>query len=645
MINNKLEIDTLKKLLNKYDKAYYDDNNSEISDDEYDKIKEKYLLLTDQTEYNYVPGNTTTSNKKKHNYPALSLKKIQITDKEKLRQEIEKLLPVIIEPKFDGGTLIIDNEVTTRGNGLEGDIVTKAAKTIKGIDKFLNTKYTFRGEVMIKKSVFKKINEDRIKEGLEPFKNARNAANGMLKNKDLSKINGLCIFMYDILNYDKSVINMLNLIDDNCSYDIHCTPCKRFEDADSAIKYIENFKRDELDYEIDGLVVKSDRNEDMGSTGHHPNNSFAVKFKSEGIWTRLTDIQWEVGRTGKITPVANFEPVDLMGTIVTKASLHNYGIITALGLDKINIKQDGMKFKINTFVKVKKANDIIPQIIEVNHNLEDSDNLTILEEPTACPICNSSKHLKKINEQLFCTNNECKAKIIGSLVHMASRDAFDIKGLSEETAKKIVDKFNIDKPYEIYNITKKDILELEGFSDKSADNLYNAIQKSQIQDFDRYIYGIGIPLVGRFVTKEMAKLYYNESENAFLAFIEDYRNDFKLLKTVNGIGDEIISNLMKYSDLAILFNDYVDVTLKKVSKVKKVDNVLTFVITGEFDMKRDAIKTMIEQAGHKVSGSVSSKTNYLLAAPGEESTSKYKKAIECKTKIINSLDELREIIK
>lgn len=662
--------DALEALLKYHDDKYYNQDNPEISDEQYDALKKSYVDL--YGEYNYVPGEATANLKKyEHTTNVSSLDKVQITEVNKVKEHIHRLWPVIIQDKMDGLTVVTyPDEDVTRGNGSVGEVITDKMKYVDGTGNRIG--FPIRSEVVMLKSEFNKINEERIANGEEPFKNTRNAAAGMLRQLDPSKVKGLKAFAYNIIYEEERNDSYAQILSLN-TWNWNTVNTYIPETEEDALNYILEYEekyRKSLDFDIDGLVIKHNGGKDFGYTGHHPKGAVAVKFEAKGEWTTLNRIVWQVGRTGKITPVAEFEPIDLEGSTITRATLHNYGIIEALGLNTIAYHG---KYDPVTKVKVIKANDVIPAIVEVNHP-ESGDYVKLIDEPKECPICKGE--VNKINDQLFCINPSCESKITGRLVHLAQKDAFNIEGLSEETAKKLIAKYrsiletvlhqmdmaeeagelvedydmlsnklNTMHPSFIYDLSLDDLKTLPGFAEKSATKLYNEIRNSLTIPFNKFLYGCGIPLIGRSISKDIAEFYYDKpGSSEFYAFLLDYNNDFKLLRQMNGIGTEMINSLKNNLDTMLDPFGYYDFEITDVIPKKKASNQLTFVITGEFDIPRKDIKGMIEDAGHKVSGSVSSKTNYLLAAPGEEGTTKYKKAISLNTPIINSIENLKEIL-
>lgn len=638
--------DALVALLKYHDDKYYNQDAPEISDAEYDALKKTYVDI--YGEYDYVPGEASADSiKYTHPVSVTSLDKVQVTEVDKLRKELERLWPVVIQPKMDGLTLVSypDGKHVTRGNGKIGEVVTsKVNAGVEGLgDVHLNA---VRSEVVMMKSKFDEINQKRIANGEEPFKNLRNAAAGMLRNKDISKVEGLRAFAYNLIRpTEKNDSAMQIEILDECGWNtVFIVEPKTIDEAIEFITTYNEKLRPSLDYEIDGLVVKHNGDKVFGETGHHPKNAIAVKFEAEGDWTTINKVTWQVGRTGKITPVAELEPVEILNSTVTRATLHNYGMMKALGLTEI--MHQG-KFNPITQVFVIKANDVIPAITEVRHPSLDTSNLycDLIHEPSTCPECRGS--VEKVNDQLFCTNPDCPAKLQGQIELLASREALNIEGLSEMTIEKMINyvkenNLELDIPL-IFSLplyfSYEDILKLEGFAPVSAKKLYGNIQKAKDTELKRFIYASNIPLIGRSASEAMANTLLN------LDTLVDEINDFSRTSQIPDFGPKMINSLKTYGQLHFGILYEAGVRPRDVENVvKKADVQLTFVITGAFDIPRKEIETMIKNAGHKTSGSVSKKTSYLLASPGEESTNKYTMAKELGINIIHTLNELEELL-
>lgn len=650
----------LLKLLNRYEEAYYA-GESLISDEEYDALKEQYVSL--YGEYEFVPSEGETGFKRvKHLYPLLSLDKVQLSDKDELRKRLTKLWPVIIQPKFDGLSIEIqpDMKFITRGNGEEGDDVTTQCMQINDIDLLENALMvdkSLRAEIVMTHSSFRELNAERETTGLKLFDNCRNAASGMLRNKDLSKIKGLTIMIYEELgSTKKESINIedirerigqseLDLAEDT----IRITPTYKPIDIDAAITFLEGLEdyRKLIDYDIDGWVVKSDIENSLeihgGYTGHHPKNAFAVKGEAKGAWTEIHSVTWQVGKEN-ITPVAELEPVNINGSTISRCTLHNISVMKALGLNTIYFDNYH-----KTQVYVVKANDVIPRITKVKHVIEEGHNEfngyinTTINPPGKCPVCNGDTAIKESDsdsEILVCTNPDCSAKLQAKAELMASREALDITGLSEGTITKILDTYDVTSHEEILSITKEQILDLEGFAEKSAQKLYDSIQKAiKEQPVDKVLYASAIPLIGRSTAKDICKVYTIDELSNILAKPDD--EAIKELSKIKGIGKETAKSFVKNKEkFRLMF-----VAIEKVTDVAVKDNnsnieQKAFCITGQ----REPFKTIIEEAGHKVTGSVSKKTVALIAADGDLTTSKAIKAQSLNIPIISTEEQLRELL-
>lgn len=625
----------LKQILDYHNHLYYTLDNPEISDTEYDIIKNQYIELAG--EYEYVPGEVLEDfDKVTHKYPVRSLGKVNT--EEDLRTEIKRLMPIVVQPKIDGltvvgypGTETGAGMFVTRGNGLVGEKITSTALKIEGINRVgKGIDLPVRMEAYMPISVFNEINSSRSEEN--KLKNPRNAAAGMLRHKDVSKVQGIHYLAYNIMGSTMTETDQLDALRNNKFITV---PSWRFTDVDEAVEFIMTFDKHSLDYEIDGIVIKSDIPDSLtifGETGHHPKNAIAYKFPPEGKWTVVNNIKWQVGKTGKITPVAEIDPIDIDGSTISNVTLHNFGIMKTLGINS------------RCEVFVIKANGVIPAIISMrkftptsSYGNLDPRNYLSFREPTTCPACGES--VEKVNDQIFCTNPMCNEKMVARIAHIGSRDALDIEGLSTETAAKIVDVYIPKSPFDIFNLTEEDILKLPGFAKKSAKNLYNAIQKSRNIELKKFLYAAGVPMVGRTATEDIANTF-----GSFDAFMDDIKNNYKITKTIDGIGLILIDNMKKYGYLWNELAQYI--TPRETVRIETPNIVLTFVITGTLEKPRSYYENLIKGAGHKVSGSVSKSTSYVLA--GEEAGSKLTKAIDLgfdkAGKILQTEEELLKIL-
>lgn len=642
-------------LLKKYEEAYYS-GESLVSDEEYDVLKEQYV--SQYGEYDFVPSEGDTGFKRvKHLYPLKSLDKVQLSDKDKLRKEITRLWPVVIMPKFDGLSIEIQPNLKfiTRGNGEKGDDVTAQCMQITDIDELKGLKFEnngpLRAEIIMTHSDFNTLNAERETAGLKLYDNCRNTAAGMLRNLDLNKVKGLTVMIYENLGSTSAHSLSIQAIESTIGQDvldrtdnIRITPVYKPVDIDAAFNFLDNLEnfRKLIDYDIDGWVVKSDLDNSLehfgGYTGHHPKNAFSVKGEAKGAWTKINSITWQVGKEN-ITPVAELEPVYIDGSTISRATLHNVSFLKAIGLNDIIINGG------RTLVKVVKANDVIPKIIKVKREY-DSEEVAIdtVQAPTKCPICGGETAIKDSDsdsEILICTNEDCSAKIQAKAELMASRDALDITGLSEGTIAKILDTYEVNSHEEILSITKEHLLALDGFAEKSAQSLYDAIQKAiKKQSIDKVLYASAIPLIGKSTAKDICKVYTIEELSNILA--KSDTDAVKDLCKIKGIGKETANSLVKHKDKFILMfvaiNEVTDIAVKDNNPNKEQYSIC---ITGQ----REPFKTIIESAGHKVTSSVSKKTKALIAADGDLTTSKAIKAIELKIPIIKTVEELEELLK
>lgn len=642
-------------LLKKYEEAYYS-GESLVSDEEYDALKEQYV--SQYGEYDFVPSEGDTGFKRvKHLYPLKSLDKVQLSDKDKLRKEITRLWPVVIMPKFDGLSIEIQPNLKfiTRGNGEKGDDVTAQCMQITDIDELKGLKFEnngpLRAEIIMTHSDFNTLNAERETAGLKLYDNCRNTAAGMLRNLDLNKVKGLTVMIYENLGSTSAHSLSIQAIESTIGQDvldrtdnIRITPVYKPVDIDAALNFLDNLEnfRKLIDYDIDGWVVKSDLDNSLehfgGYTGHHPKNAFSVKGEAKGAWTKINSITWQVGKEN-ITPVAELEPVYIDGSTISRATLHNVSFLKAIGLNDIIINGG------RTLVKVVKANDVIPKIIKVKREY-DSEEVAIdtVQAPTKCPICGGETAIKDSDsdsEILICTNEDCSAKIQAKAELMASRDALDITGLSEGTIAKILDTYEVNSHEEILSITKEHLLALDGFAEKSAQSLYDAIQKAiKKQSIDKVLYASAIPLIGKSTAKDICKVYTIEELSNILA--KSDTDAVKDLCKIKGIGKETANSLVKHKDkfrlMFVAINEVTDIAVKDNNPNKEQYSIC---ITGQ----REPFKTIIESAGHKVTSSVSKKTKALIAADGDLTASKAVKAIELKIPIIKTVEELEELLK
>lgn len=652
---NNLSKEEFQKLLKGYEQAYYS-GESLVSDEEYDALKDKYIEL--YGEYNFVPNEGDTGFKRvKHRYPLLSLSKKQLDDKEGVKELLKKLWPVIIEPKFDGLSIGIDKGCTTRGDGEEGDDVTAQCLKINGMQSCIDYNKPLRAEILMTHTAFEQLNLEREASGLELYSNCRNAAAGMLRNLDLTKIKGLTVMIYEELGSIKPETEDLKAIKDNledliAETDVFITPYYIPQSIDEAIGYLDKLEefRESIDYDIDGWVIKSNQPDSLnlfgGMTGHHPKNAFAVKGKAKGAWTEIHSVTWQVGREN-ITPVAELKPIEIDGSVISRCTLHNVSVMKALGLNTIFCDEYN-----KTYAYVVKANDVIPKIIRIDHRIDNEESIectvkaayinSTVNPPAICPICKGKTAIKDTesdSEILICTNPNCEAKLQAKIEHMAKRDAFDIKGLSEGTISKILDTYVITSPTEVLSITKEEILQLEGFADKSATQLEESIKTCVTnQPLDKVLYASAIPLIGKTASKDICKRYTAEELNHILE-LEKEKAVVELCK-VKGIGriaaESLYDNQEQYKLMFVAISKVTDIAVEEIPDVEQ----LTFCITGP----REPFRTIIESAGHKATSTVRKTTKALIASDGKLTSVKAKKALELNVPIIKTIEELKELL-
>lgn len=649
----KKEIEQLRKQIEYYNKKYHEEDISEISDYAYDKLTARLRNLeeenpefsTDKSPTRKVGGKTKKIFEQVvHNVQMQSLQDVfSFEEVEKFVKnvidEFGENTEFVVETKIDGLSVSLEYvdgvlvRGSTRGDGFVGENVTENVKMIKSIPLKLNTNDTVevRGEVYLPRKEFEKINEELLVKGKQQLANPRNAAAGTLRQLDtkLVESRNLDIFVFNVqkgMNFkthSESLDTLKNMGLHTLEYSKVCVGVK---EVLSAIEEIGNL-RDSLAYDIDGAVVKvNDLNlrVEMGTTVKVPKWAVAYKYPPEQKETKILDIVTQVGRTGQVTPMAILEPVKIAGSLISKTTLHNF--------DYIRLKD----IRIGDVAIVEKAGDVIPEVVSVNKEKRDG---TVVEYliPTMCPICGEELEKEEDIVALRCTNSECPAQIYRSIIHFASRDCMDITGLGEANVEQLIDANLILDVADIYYLKYKDIVNLERYAKKSAENLIDAINKSKENSLDKLIFGLGI----RHIGKKAAKVL---SEN-FNDIYEIANADFDTLNSIRDFGGimakSVVNFFAKDKTIEIIKKfENAGVNLKGNKKEKKSTKFkgLTFVITGSFDeYNREDIVNIIEENSGKVSSSVSKKTSFLIS--GEAAGSKLNKAKELGINII-SIDEL-----
>ena len=647
----KERMDELIDYINKASYEYYVLDNPTITDQEYDdyynellSIEEKYPeLKREDSPTNRVGGAVLDKFEKvTHDHPMLSFD--DIFNEEEIILFDERIKKVVstahytLEPKMDGlsGSLIYKNGVlvrgATRGDGVTGEDITTNIKTIKSVPLRLieDIDIEVRGEIYMSKKSFLEANREKVKNGEKEFANPRNAAAGSIRQLD-SKVaakRNLDFMAYFIPNPEdygiktqKESLEFLRKLGFVTNYKLNGY-AKNVKDITNYIDSLSE-KRDNLPFEIDGVVLKVDNLEDekrLGFTSRVPRWGIAYKFPAKEVLTTLKEIKFTVGRTGKITPNAIFSPVHVSGSLVSKATLHNSDYC----IDK--------DVRVGDTISIRKAGDVIPEVVEVklDRRKEDSVPFKMIEN---CPMCDSVLVRKDANH--YCKNEHCPSRKIESLIHFSSRDAMYIEGFGES----IVEDFynlgylkNIDDFYTLDKY-KDELMLLEGFGEKSISKLLESASNSKKNSLERLLFGLGIRYVGKKTAKILSK-YYKTMDNLIKA-------DFDELKSINDIGDVIAKSIVDYfSDEKNinLINRLKDLNLnmrylgEEVNTSNENINGKTFVITGTLSRPRDEIKEEIEGLGGNVTGSVTKKTDYVIA--GEKAGSKLTKANELGIKVL-----------
>lgn len=655
----KLRMDELVNIINEASIKYYVHDNPSITDQEYDdyyselvKLEEKYPNLKRSDSPTLRVGGKVVDKFEKvtHETPMLSFDDIFNEDEIVLFDErIKKTCPNAIytlEPKMDGlsGSLLYENGVlkraATRGDGIIGENITHNVETIKSVPLKLNKKLDIevRGEIYMSKASFKKCNKEREEKGDDLFANPRNAAAGSVRQLD-SKIaakRNLDFMAYFIPNPDKygiktqsEALEFLKELGFKTNYKLNGLA----KDVNDIINYIDDLgsKRPNLPFEIDGVVLKVNSLEDeakLGFTERVPRWGIAYKFPAEEVLTTLKEIKFTVGRTGKITPNALFSPVHVAGSVISKATLHNEDYC----LDK-----DVM---IGDVISIRKAGDVIPEVVEVKKERRTGKEIPfkMIEN---CPMCASK--LVKEDANYFCKNDLCPARKMEALIHFASRNAMNIDGLGERIIEDFYNMGFIKSISDIYLLSnhKEDLIELEGFGEKSVNNLLISIENSKNNSLEKVLFALGIRHVGKKTAKILAKRYKN-IDNIINANIDELTN-------VNDIGEIIAKSVRLYFDDSInlkLIENLKNMGLNFEYKNDSSDDTLsgmTFVLTGTLEKyKREELTKVLEDKGAKVTNSVTKKTTGVIV--GDKPGSKYDKALKLGVKIYKE-EEIENIIK
>jgi len=650
------KIEELRKTLRYHSDRYYNDDAPEIEDYEYDMMMRELKELEEKYPEYDAPDSPTkkvggvADNSFESVAHSVRMESLQDAfSKDELREFSNRVedtvsdVNYVVEPKIDGLSVSLEYRDgvflrgSTRGNGDVGEDVSGNLRVIHNIPLKLNKSIPYievRGEVYMPKKSFERVVDRQIINGEKPFKNPRNAAAGSLRQKDSSVAasRGLDIFVFNIqqiegveLNSHKESLDFIKELGFNT-----IPTYKKVDNIEDAIAEIDRIgeARGSLEYDIDGAVIKVDdfsQRDILGSTAKYPKWAIAFKYPPEEKQTKLLDIEIAVGRTGVLTPTAILESVHLAGTTVSRATLHNQDFINEKGI------------AIGDVVTVRKAGDIIPEVLCVNEHNSNS----VFKFPDVCPSCGEKVYRDEDEAAIRCINPECPAQLLRNLIHFCSRDAMDIEGLGPAIIETFVNEGMIAKTYDIYNLDFNKILSLEGFKETSANNIINSVNNSKNNDLSKLIFALGIRHIGAKAGKLLAD-YFKDIDLVMNASVDD-------ILQIDGFGKIMAESVVEF------FSS--DSTKELIEKLKeagvnmKSTNVvedtrfsgMTFVLTGTLPtLKRAEASKIIESFGGKTSSSVSKKTTYVLA--GEEAGSKLDKANKLGVQVISE-EEFKEMIK
>lgn len=654
LINEIVEADlsSLREILEYADWKYYVQDDPVFADVEYDTLFKKLKTYEEENPSSITPDSPTQRvakglNKEfpsvNHLLPMLSLENSynadDLNDWDRKCKELsgETVIEYCVEPKFDGASISLvyeHNRLTrgaTRGNGVQGDDITLNAKQIRSIplkaalSEHHIRQIEIRGEVLLTKQRFEAYNRKLIENNIPPLANARNAASGSLRIKDPKEVaeRNLDAFLYHvsymITDDQKPVwpthsqtLEALSLMGFKTSFPL----IKTFQHIDQVIEYVHSFEegRDQLPYEIDGMVIKVNRlslQEKIGQTSHHPRWAIAFKFKARQATSKLLKIEYQVGRTGSITPVAKIEPVTVGGVTISSISLFNEDVIREKDL------------MIGDTILVERAGDVIPYIVKSFPELRKGTEEAILF-PTHCPVCHESLFKPESEAVTRCININCEAQVVERIIHFTSKDAMDIRGLGDALVRRFYEAGYLKNIVGIYQLPFAEMVGLEGFGERSIENLKSSIDKSKTQPLHRLLFALGIRYVGETTAKALARSIHHISD-LFNRTKED-------LLPIEDVGEKVATSIVEFfthedNRKMILALEALGLDMNNAQKNEIVEGGLTgksFLFTGTLQMKRSLAEAMVEAKGGSILGSVSSKLNYLVV--GEEAGSKLEKA-------------------
>lgn len=658
----KKRYEELKEEIHHHNYLYYVLGQPEISDYEYDQLMEELLeiegehpeFVTPDSPSQRVGGEPIDEFEEvEHEIPMMSLDNVfseqefreyDQRTKRFLNMDRDARLDYYCELKMDGVAVSLTYEdgilttASTRGDGEVGDDITHNVKTINSIPLNIDSegKVIIRGEAFMHNSDFADFNEKLEERGETPFANPRNATAGTLKQLDPGvtaerPLDFLAYFIsgVDVDKYSESIERLKSL-------NFKVSPLNKLaRGVEEVIEFHSSCekKRDELDFNIDGIVAKVndlELHEELGSTAKFPRYMIAYKFKAEQSTTTLNYVEFSVGTTGVITPIAHLEPVHLSGTTVSRASLHNFDELKELDLH------------IGDKVIIQKAGEIIPEVVEVLYHLRDKEvENNPVEIPDRCPVCDTPLEKKEGFVAVVCPNYHCPAQIKGRISLYASRSGMDIEGLGDKVIGKLVDEGLVSDIADLYSLKKEDLLELEKFAEKSADNLINAIEESKDRSLSRLVSSLSIQYVGGTVARLLTE--------KFSTMDELMSADFEEIDAIEGVGEKITRSVVQFFDkpemvelIERLRNAGVNMSEEVESDAEQIFDGENFVFTGALsEYTRSEASKEVERRGGIVRTSVSSNTDYLIV--GENPGSKYDEARDLEVKILNE-DEFKELL-
>jgi DNA ligase (NAD+) len=660
------KIEALREKIRHHEYLYYVADNPEISDLEFDKLMRQLKdleaehpeLITADSPTQRVGGKPREGFVKvSHSSPMLSLDNTysekELRDWERRVHELSGRSEVdyVCELKLDGMSLALiyeDGKLVrgiTRGDGSVGEDVTLNVRTVRSVPLSIPKEklkkagmpadFEVRGELLMPTASFKKINEERERNGLPTFANPRNFTAGTVRQLDsnITAERRLDYFPYILLQngrtyFDHHSKTLAAL--DAAGFKVNPNH-KLVRSMDEVWAFIQHWeeKRDSLPYEIDGIVIKVDRTslqDELGFTGKAPRWAIAYKYAARGAVTKLENVRWQVGRTGKLTPVAELAPVAIGGTTVRNATLHNMDEIERLGV------------KIGDWVRVERGGDVIPKVVEVDK--EHPRGKKEIEAPEKCPVCGTKVVRTEGEVDYRCVNANCPAKLRETILHFASRGVMNIDGMGDALVNQLTERGLVKNVADIYKLTKDDLLSLERMGDKSAQNILDEIENSKKLPLERVIYGLGIRMVGERTAQFLAE-HFGSMEALESAGVEE-------LQDVNEVGPRIAESIVEFFSIAAnrkLVERLREAGLTLTGRKKQRGTNLagkTFVLTGTLaHFTRDEAKKLIEDAGVKVTGSVSKKTDYVVA--GTDAGSKLDKARELGVQVIDE-KEMQRIV-